>query len=151
MTIDDLIKKYKNKKGDDETESILIDNNFDKKHENVVNEKMTLCLSTFSDETKAKGCRLRLRHWPVMLPFDTRHKPAVLYIIDGSFKICEKNDPQKILMDSLPSSEIEEYIKFFKQANLIIDAVKTGIISNQVFTFAANIIICILFFKRVRN
>ena len=36
MTIDELIKKYKNKKGDDETESILIDNNFDRKHENVV-------------------------------------------------------------------------------------------------------------------
>jgi len=36
MTIDELIGKYKNKKGDDETESILIDNNFDKKHENVV-------------------------------------------------------------------------------------------------------------------
>ena len=36
MTIDDLIKKYKNKKGDDETESILIDNNHDRKHENVV-------------------------------------------------------------------------------------------------------------------
>ena len=36
MTIDDLIKKYKNKKGDDETESIIIDNNGDRKEDNFV-------------------------------------------------------------------------------------------------------------------
>ncbi len=36
MTINELIKKYKNKKGDDETESILIDNNSDRKYDNVV-------------------------------------------------------------------------------------------------------------------
>ena len=36
MTIDELIERYKGKQGDDETESILIDNNFDKRYENVV-------------------------------------------------------------------------------------------------------------------
>ena len=35
-TIDDLIKKYKNKKGDDETETIIIDNNADKRDGNIV-------------------------------------------------------------------------------------------------------------------
>jgi hypothetical protein len=35
-TIDDLIKKYKSKKGDDESESIIIDNNGDKRHDGFV-------------------------------------------------------------------------------------------------------------------
>ena len=36
MTINELIEKYKGKQGDDETESILIDNNSDKRYDNVV-------------------------------------------------------------------------------------------------------------------
>tara|TARA_Y100000310_G_C20336602_1_gene647825 strand:+ start:119 stop:400 length:282 start_codon:yes stop_codon:yes gene_type:complete len=35
-TIDDLIKKYKNKKGDDEAESIIIDNNGDRRIDGFV-------------------------------------------------------------------------------------------------------------------
>tara|TARA_B100001250_G_C19115165_1_gene492851 strand:- start:121 stop:399 length:279 start_codon:yes stop_codon:yes gene_type:complete len=36
VTVDDIIKKYKNKKGDDEAETILIDNNHDRKSTNTV-------------------------------------------------------------------------------------------------------------------
>ena len=36
VTVDDIIKKYKNKKGDEEAETILIDNNADKKRSNTV-------------------------------------------------------------------------------------------------------------------
>ena len=36
VTVDDIIKKYKNKKGDIESETILIDNNADRKHSNTV-------------------------------------------------------------------------------------------------------------------
>ncbi len=36
VTVDDIIKKYKNKKGDDEAETILIDNNHDRKNTNTV-------------------------------------------------------------------------------------------------------------------
>ena len=35
-TVDDIIKKYKNKKGDIESETILIDNNADRKYNNTV-------------------------------------------------------------------------------------------------------------------
>ncbi len=35
-TIDELIEKYRRKKGDEESESIIIDNNGDKKHEGFV-------------------------------------------------------------------------------------------------------------------
>ena len=36
MTYEDLIKKYKNKKGDIEAETVLIDNNMDRKASNTV-------------------------------------------------------------------------------------------------------------------
>ena len=36
VTIDEIIKKYKNKKGDIEAETILIDNNQDRKDKNTV-------------------------------------------------------------------------------------------------------------------
>jgi hypothetical protein len=36
VTVDDIIKKYKNKKGDDEAETILVDNNHDRKNTNTV-------------------------------------------------------------------------------------------------------------------
>ena len=36
VTVDDIIKKYKNKKGDEEAETILIDNNWDRKRTNTV-------------------------------------------------------------------------------------------------------------------
>ena len=36
VTVDDIIKKYKNKKGDEEAETILIDNNWDRKKTNTV-------------------------------------------------------------------------------------------------------------------
>ena len=36
MTIDELIKKYKNKKGDEESETIICDNNMDKRVDNTV-------------------------------------------------------------------------------------------------------------------
>ena len=36
VTVDDIIKKYKNKKGDSESETILIDNNADRKATNTV-------------------------------------------------------------------------------------------------------------------
>ena len=36
VTVDDIIKKYKNKKGDAESETILIDNNADRKETNTV-------------------------------------------------------------------------------------------------------------------
>ena len=36
VTVDDIIKKYKNKKGDEEAETILIDNNHDRKKTNTV-------------------------------------------------------------------------------------------------------------------
>jgi len=36
VTVDDIIKKYKNKKGDIESETILIDNNADRKETNTV-------------------------------------------------------------------------------------------------------------------
>ena len=36
MTVDDVIKKYKNKKGDGESETILVDNNSEKKEKGIV-------------------------------------------------------------------------------------------------------------------
>ncbi len=36
VTVDDIIKKYKNKKGDDEAEVTLIDNNSERKRNNSV-------------------------------------------------------------------------------------------------------------------
>ena len=36
VTVEDIIKKYKNKKGDIEAETILIDNNMDKREQNTV-------------------------------------------------------------------------------------------------------------------
>ena len=36
VTVDDIIKKYKNKKGDSESETILIDNNAERKEKNTV-------------------------------------------------------------------------------------------------------------------
>jgi len=36
VTVDDIIKKYKNKKGDIESETILIDNNYERKANGTV-------------------------------------------------------------------------------------------------------------------
>ena len=40
MTYEDLIKKYKNKKGDIEAETVLIDNNMDRKASNTVSVRV---------------------------------------------------------------------------------------------------------------
>ena len=53
VTVDDIIKKYKNKKGDEEAETILIDNNADKKRSNTVS--IWACTSDISKI--AQRCR----------------------------------------------------------------------------------------------
>tara|TARA_R100001443_G_scaffold39671_1_gene53087 strand:+ start:287 stop:568 length:282 start_codon:yes stop_codon:yes gene_type:complete len=58
-TIDDLIKNYKNKKGDDEAESIVIDNNGDKRHDGYVR-----VWAMGSDVSKvADRCRNSIKWW----------------------------------------------------------------------------------------
>ena len=76
----------------------------------------TLCLSTLS-ETGTGGGRCRLRRWPVLLPF--ADKSAAIFATPEHYRICEKGQEDSVLMESLPASEIEEFLNFFKQKDLI--------------------------------
>jgi E3 ubiquitin-protein ligase SHPRH len=89
----------------------------------------TLCLSTLS-ETGTGGGRCRLRRWPVLLPF--ADKSAAIFATPEHYRICEKGQEESVLMESLPASEIEEFLNFFKQKDLIANAVKMGLISLDI-------------------
>ena len=90
----------------------------------------SVCLSNFSTESSG-GYTCRLRHWPVLLPF-AETKNLALFATMEDYRICERGKEHNILMESLPASEIEELLYFFRHKQLIIDAVKTGLISIDI-------------------
>ena len=58
-TLDDLIKNYKNKKGDDEAESTIVANNGDKRHDGIVH-----VYAMGSDVSKiAYRCKNSIKKW----------------------------------------------------------------------------------------